>query len=77
MCATLGKGISVMRYRLHLTAYDIADRVYVSWRLFDDQKDPDSDLHEVLERAETLQGVGESNPKLWMQEVAEAILRNS
>lgn len=66
-----------MRYRLHLTAYDIADKVAVTWRLLDDEKAGDEGYYEVLERRDTLTGVGESDPKAWMRRIAQSILDNS
>lgn len=60
-----------MRYRLHLSAWDVMDRVHVSMSLFDDQDDSSA---RVIELSEELQGTGESDPWEWARDALVAAL---
>lgn len=58
-----------MRYRLQLTAFDIADSVAYRFAVVDDEHQFGDTLHDVLERGDTVQGVGEPDPKKWARAV--------
>lgn len=60
-----------MRYRLHLNAWDVMDRVHVSISLFDDH---DDGSERVLELSSDLVGTGESDPWEWARDALVAAL---
>lgn len=60
-----------MRYRLHLSTFDVMDRVEVTARMYDDASE---DRELVLERSITFKGTGEDDPEDWARDALVALL---
>lgn len=60
-----------MRYRVHLTAYDVLDRVEVRASVFDDAT---ISSERVFELSTAFKGAGESDPAEWLKDALIAAL---
>lgn len=60
-----------MRYRVHLAAYDVMDRVKVAAAVFDDDT---ISAERVFELSTGFKGTGENDPAEWLKDVLIAAL---
>lgn len=66
-----------MRYRLHLSAWDIMGNVHVAASLFDDQLEVKEHREPVWEATVEVRGVGESEPHEWIRDALVALLEEA
>lgn len=57
-----------MRYEARITAYDMLDQVCVAAVLFQTSDDPLSRPEAVLRTAISVQGEGETEPRVWLRD---------
>jgi hypothetical protein len=66
-----------MRYEARITAYDTLDHIVIAAVVLAAGNQPQASTEVVWRHLETLQGVGETDPRQWLRDILVAALETA